>query len=527
MIEKEILKFCLERGCLLDKEVLNLFQELGDAETAKIIIDKIKSQTNQRLITKNIFDQNKERVSEFFLTLPQENQKKLEKLKIRLGLSIEISKEVFQESVVNIEKQKEEDMSKENLQEDVRLVSMPPALSKKLEVGDFVRYFRNRLLSMKEYLIGHTELNNLVSINKISGDGQGISIIGLISDKRVTKNKNILLDVEDLTGKIRILINQNNGEIYKKAEEVALDSVVGIKGGGNREIIFANDLVFPDSKILERKKSPEEEIALFIGDIHIGSKLFLEDNFLKLIDYINGKIPNTPEASKIKYIFIVGDIIAGVGIFPGQERELEISDVEQQYGKAAELLAKIRKDVKIILSPGNHDALRIMEPQPVLDEKYAWSLYDLKNVIMTGNPTLVNIGAKKNFSGFDVLTYHGYSFHYYANSIPRLMREKATHKPEMLMHYLLKHRHLAPTHSSTLYFPSEEDSLLIKKVPDIFFSGHTHKSAVAYYNNILTISSSSWESITPFQIKMGNEPDFCKVPTFNLKTREIKILDFE
>src|SRR3989344_6552798 len=117
MIEKEILKFCLERGCLLDKEVLNLFQELGDAETAKIIIEKIKSQTNQRLITKNIFDQNKERVSEFFLTLPQENQKKLEKLKIKLGLSIEISKEVFQERVINIEKQKEEDMADENLQE--------------------------------------------------------------------------------------------------------------------------------------------------------------------------------------------------------------------------------------------------------------------------------------------------------------------------------------------------------------------------------------------------------------------------
>ena len=38
---------------------------------------------------------------------------------------------------------------------------------------------------------------------------------------------------------------------------------------------------------IERKKSPEDEIALFIGDIHIGSKLFLEDNFLKLIDYIN------------------------------------------------------------------------------------------------------------------------------------------------------------------------------------------------------------------------------------------------
>jgi len=68
---------------------------------------------------------------------------------------------------------------------------------------------------------------------------------------------------------------------------------------------------------------------------------------------------------------------------------------------------------------------------------------------------------------------------------------------------------------------------MIKQVPDIFFSGHTHKSGITYYNNILNISSSCWESKTAFQEKMGNEPDFCKVPMLNMKTREIKILDFE
>jgi DNA polymerase II small subunit len=107
------------------------------------------------------------------------------------------------------------------------------------------------------------------------------------------------------------------------------------------------------------------------------------------------------------------------------------------------------------------------------------------------------------------------------------MKEKAVHKPELIMSYLLKNRHLAPTHASTLYYPHEDDPLLIRQVPDIFVSGHTHKSAVSYYNNILLVSSSSWESMTGFQEKMGNEPDFCKVPIVNLKTRAVKILDFE
>ena len=69
--------------------------------------------------------------------------------------------------------------------------------------------------------------------------------------------------------------------------------------------------------------------------------------------------------------------------------------------------------------------------------------------------------------------------------------------------------------------------LLIRNVPDIFVSGHTHKCAVTYYNNILVISVSCWEAMTPYQEKFGNKPDHCKVPMLNLKTRAVKLLDFE
>ncbi|HDK42809.1 MAG TPA: DNA polymerase II small subunit, partial [Candidatus Pacearchaeota archaeon] len=319
----------------------------------------------------------------------------------------------------------------------------------------------------------------------------------------------------------------NNQELYKKAEDVALDSVIGVNGSGKREILFAKEIVFPDSVIFERKKSPVEEHVLFIGDLHFGSKKFLEGNFLKLIDYLNNKVPNTPESEKIKYLFIVGDLVTGVGNYPGQEKDLKIKDLEEQFIMVSELLSKIRRDVKIIISPGNHDCVRLMEPQPLLDEKYAWPLYNLKNVILTENPATVNIGAVKDFPGFNVLTYHGFSFPYYANTIPKLMAEKVMNAPEKIMSYLLKNRHLAPAHTSAQYFPSKLDSHLIRQVPDIFFAGHTHKSAVSYYNNILLISSSSWEEKTPYQEKFGNEPDHCKVPMFNLKTRAVKMLDFE
>jgi len=529
MNSKEILKFCLEKGLLLDKEVLSLFSEADDLDSVKLIIEKIKSSTQQRIITKNIFNENKEQVSQFFLNLPKENQKKFERLKIKLGWSIEISKEVSSE--INQEEKKQKPISfiqkKEELINGVKIVSMAQPPPKKLEVKDFTTHFRNRFSEMKNILQDSSRLNNLVSINKISGGRQGISLIGMVSEKKITKNKNILLELEDLTGKIKVLINQNNLEIYKKAEEITLDSVIGVNASGSREIVFTNDIIFPDTMIFERKKSSVEEYVLFIGDLHFGSKLFLEKNFLKFIDYLNGKVPNTPEVDKIKYIFIVGDLITGVGNYPDQERDLKIKDLEEQFIRVVELLSKIRKDIKIIISPGNHDGVRLMEPQPLFDEKYAWPLYDLKNIILTGNPSYVNIGTKKNFSGFNVLTYHGFSFPFYANNIIKLMLKKAMNSPEEIIKYLLKNRHLAPTHASVQYFPLEEDALLIRNIPDIFVSGHTHKSAVSYYNNILIISASCWESMTPYQEKFGNKPDHCKVPMFNLKTRQIKILDFE
>jgi DNA polymerase II small subunit len=523
MNAQEILKFCMKNGLLVDKEVLGLFDETQDLDSVKLIIERIKDSTHQNIITRNLFNENKEKVYQIFSALPKENQQQLEGLKIKLGLSIEISQEFSRKE----EETQERRTEKEEIEGNVKIISPFLNSTKKIEVADFTKYFRNRVSEMKKILQENSSLKNLVSINKLSETRQNMSIIGIVSSKSVTKNKNVIFEVEDLTGKIKVLINEANEKIYKKMEEVCLDSVLGFTGFGNREILFASDLVFPEVSLSERKKSPLEEYALFIGDLQFGSKLFLEEGFLKFIDYLNGNVPNTPEVQKIKYLFLVGDVVEGVGVFPAQEKELKIVDLEEQFLGLSKLLSKIRKDIKIIISPGNHDGVRLMEPQPLLNEKFAWSIYNMKNVFLTGNPALVNIGAVKGFEGFNVLTYHGVSFHYYANSVPRLIKEGALKSPTKIMSYLLQNRHLAPSHASVQYYPSAEDHLMIKEIPDILVSGHTHKSAVSYYNNILLISVSSWVSKSAYQEKLGNEPDFCKVPMLNLKTGAIKILDFE
>lgn len=529
MEEKEILKFCLKKGILLDKEVLSLLSEALESESEMKVIEKIRENSQKKFITKNVFCENIKQVNQVFSTLSEDKKKKLETLKIKLGLELEISKESISLNQENsaIAKDSGINFSKGLDEENVKVKSLISCVNKKPEVEDFVKFFKSRLTKLRGILQTHANLKDLVSINKLSGNRHKVSIIGIVSSKKTTQNKNILLEVEDFTGKIRVLINQNRPGLYEKGEEITVDSVIGVVGAGNGEIIFAEDIIYPDSMIAERKRAPTEELAAFIGDVHYGSKLFMKENFIKFVEYLNDVSAPGSEASKIKYLFIVGDLVAGIGIYPEQEPDLEVKDLEKQFQGIAELLGKIRKDITIILSPGNHDGVRLMEPQPLFDKKYAAPLYSLNNAIITTNPAYATIACSKRFSGFDILTYHGYSYPYYVDKIPSLIKVDAINSPDKIMAYLLKNRHLSPTHSSVQYYPLEEDPFVIEKVPDIFVSGHIHKSAVSYYNNILMISCSAWESITAFQEKMGNKPDFCKVPIVNLKNRTVKILDFE
>jgi len=512
-MRQEILKFCMEKGLLLDKEALNLFSDF-DNETAKKIIDKISS-LKERVITKSFLTKNVGKIQNLI-----EDEKIIDKLKINFGVSVEISRERY------IEKQGADFGGLGNL----KIIYSLANLTKKLEPADFVHYFRGRYNEVKGLLQDRKELENLSSVNKINGQRQAVSIIGIVFDKRVTKNKNILLEIEDLSGRITVLVNKTKGDIYEKAKDIVVDDIIGIKCFGNREILFANEIVYPDAYLDEKNKIDRDEKAVFISDIHIGSTCFLENNFQKFIKWVNGEVGDDKqkqEALKVKYIFITGDSIDGVGVFPGQDVMLNIKDIKKQYEKLAEFLSLIRKDIKIIICPGQHDAVRVAEPQPFIGRDYGEALYSLNNVILVSNPAIVEIKNENGKRGMKILMYHGASMNPLINEIETLRLGKAHDNPARVIKEMLKRRHLASLHSAVSYIPiKDQDPLLIREVPDIIATGDLHKPDIDVYNNILIIASSCWQSITPFEEKVGNHPDPCKVPVLNLSTREIKILDF-
>ena len=95
------------------------------------------------------------------------------------------------------------------------------------------------------------------------------------------------------------------------------------------------------------------------------------------------------------------------------------------------------------------------------------------------------------------------------------------------MKLLLQKRHLSPTYDGNPTMPTETDNLIIDKVPDIFASGDVHKSAIFSYKGLITgIVSSCFQAKTSFQEKVGHVPDPGRIPIINLKTREVKILNF-
>ena len=414
----------------------------------------------------------------------------------------------------------------------VKVLVSHPEGSAKFSVEDFTLHFNARLEALSKILYNRDELKTATAISRVLQKKQreSVAVIGMVMEKDLTKKGSLMLKIEDSTEAIKVLVSNQKPELFEQAKELVLDEVIGVSGVCGERIIFANALYWPDVPLTnELKRAPEEGIALFLSDLHVGSDHFLEQDFERFLAWVRGEAGTEAQrqlAKKVKYIFLVGDIAAGVGVYPGQEQDLTLPDVKEQYRRTAELLRRIPQHITLIMCAGNHDAVRLAEPQPPLANEFTEALR-LPNLIQVSNPSLVNIHASEGFPGFNVLVYHGYSFDYYVANVDSIRNSGGYDRADLIMRFLLKRRHLAPAHTSAPSIPTaEKDPLVIDAVPDFFVSGHIHKTAVSNYRNVTLIMSSCWESKTAYQEKVGHNPEPSRVPAVDLRTREVKILKF-
>ena len=397
------------------------------------------------------------------------------------------------------------------------------------EYNQFVQYFRDRYTRISEMIRSRvSNTRPIESIKKgryikpLSRDGnQEVTIIGMVAEKSETNNQHIVLTLEDPTDVFPALINRNDTELIEIAERLILDEIVGVTGtiANDGTILMATKITQPDvpnNCRSDRLKS--EGYALFISDIHIGSKEFMKHEWETFIDFLNGHSESEKLqkiASEIRYLIVAGDVVDGIGIYPGQEHDLEISEIYDQYRAVAAYFHQIPKNIHVVMSPGNHDAVRRAEPQTTFSQEIQ-SMFP-ENITFVGNPAVISM------DGITVEIYHGCSM----DDMVANIKGVSYQEPTSGMKEMVKRRHLAPTYGSRVMIsPEKKDYLVIDKVPDIIHCGHVHTLGVSNYKNILLINSGTWQAQTDFQKKVNIVPMPAKVPFVDLKTMKPGIMDF-
>jgi len=384
------------------------------------------------------------------------------------------------------------------------------------DVPEFLEYFNNRYDKMKKLLQRRQEMRSATTLNRLErkSEGDDAATVAFVKDKYSTDSGKFIVELEDKTGTFKALVDEREGQ------RLVPDEVIGVSGSMGGDIIYANSVIRPDLPIPQSgPNTTEEEIqAAYISDLHIGSKDTLHNRMDRFADWLASDNHN------IGYLFIPGDLVEGVGIYPGQKEELEIEDIYKQYRRFEEWFQKIPEDIQVIASPGNHDITRLSEPQPRLPEKAFPEIKDYNNFHRVQNPQMVRIHGIRS-KGIKNLMYHGYSFDDHVDKIKEL-REKAYEEPHHVMIDLLKRRHLAPTYGDTMLSPEGDDSLVIDTEPDVMVSGHFHSHANSTYKGVNVICASSFQAQTDFQKRVGHEPDPGKVTLLDLKTRKTSVKQF-
>jgi len=394
----------------------------------------------------------------------------------------------------------------------------------------FVQYFRSRYEKLRNILMHRTFSPRPISSlgkHRQSTEGRGeVSIAGLVADVRTTRNGHLLIEIEDDSGSFTVLAPKD-GEVMKCANSVVLDEVIGVRGtlSSDGRLLIANEILFPDisleraQKRLDGKDEHEQTgYAVLTSDIHVGSKSFLESSWHKFVDWLNGDVGNERAraiAEDVRYLLVAGDLVEGVGIYPNQERDLSIDDVFEQYEVLASLLADIPHHIQIVLSPGNHDAVRQGEPQPALGEEVR-ALFD-DGIIFVGNPCLVEL------NGVRVLMYHGRSIPDFISSIDGL----DLNDPITPMRHMLIKRHLSPVYGGSVPLVAEpEDRMVIEHVPDILHCGHVHIAGYGVHRGVRLINSGAWQAQTDYQKMRNIIPTPARVPVVELSSLKTTILNF-
>jgi DNA polymerase II small subunit len=382
------------------------------------------------------------------------------------------------------------------------------------EYEDFVATFRDRYERLSRKLKGRVNHRNASALEASPGGGDA-GMVGMVSDVRSTASGHWLVELEDTTGVFPCLVMKDKA-IAELVDELLYDEVIAVDGtlSDDGGILFVDDLHFPGvPRTYEPSTADRHVQAALVSDVHVGSQEFMVDAWQRFTSWLH-----TEEAERIEYLLVAGDMVEGVGVYPDQDEELDIVDIFQQYEQFSEHLKEVPGDMEIVMIPGNHDAVRLAEPQPGFDEELR-EIMTAHDARIVSNPSVVTV------EGVSVLMYHGVSLD---EVIAELPEEKANYdEPHKAMYQLLKKRHVAPQFGGhTRLAPEERDYLVMDEVPDVFHTGHVHKLGWGKYRDVVAVNSGCWQAQTDFQKSVNIDPDAGFAPVLDLDTLEMTVHKF-
>jgi len=391
------------------------------------------------------------------------------------------------------------------------------------ELEGFLSLFQDRFRTLSAIIKrNHEGLINTSGISEVLRTrGRDKGFVAMVREIGTTKKGHTRLLLEDETGELTGYILKNRG--VKINPPPIEDEVLGVVGDVAKEgdTVFIREIYRPDVISLERRVtlSREEAYLLVTSDTHVGSRTFLKDKWNSFVSWLNsgGKVKGLDEGviDKIRFMIIAGDLVDGVGIYKDQDKDLEIVNIMEQYEALAEALTMLPSHIKLILIPGNHDAVRLLEPQPALPKEIR-NLFPSKYLFL-GSPTYVNL------LGIKVLAYHGRSIDDLITKIPGASYENPI-KAQLAM---LKMRHLCPVYGGrTPIAPLQQDLLVIREVPDVLISGHIHRFEVETYRGVVVVQASAWQGQTEYQKMRNIQPQPARAALIGLHDLSVREIDF-
>ncbi|MEM4328239.1 MAG: metallophosphoesterase [Candidatus Caldarchaeum sp.] len=388
------------------------------------------------------------------------------------------------------------------------------------DVGEFKRYFTSRYLKIRRML--ERRIMNYTPVAEAGAvrDGAEVDLAVMVHGKHDRKNS-LLLEVEDPSGVLNVVVPTKNTQVYEEASGIVNDVVVGLKVRKAGDLLIVKEVVYPEveESTMSKPRNNVEAYVCLTSDIHVGSKNFRQDLFDEFLDWINRGRDGV--VKHITHLVIAGDLVEGVGVYPGQEKDLMIRNVEDQLKEASRLLSEVPDRIEIVFSPGNHEPVRKALPQPPLQKRYREIFLSRRRVQFVSNPAMLEL------DGARILVYHGQGLDELIQSIPEASYSNLRETATKLLTYMLRCRHLAPVYGeNTQLLPMHEDKLVITEAPSVLQTGHIHVAVKTTHRGVVLLNAGAWQDQTEYQRSMGMEPMIGYAGLFSLANHEVELKHF-